>query len=112
MTYYYHGFFYETEEELRSQLSIDEYLDYKFEKCNQEWEQETWWNVSEDEDENEDDFNFSWNTYMMRQVECLTQKEFAQVLGISVRTLSRIEKGHGNISKKVKMKIKNYFDEQ
>ena len=33
-----HGFFYETEEELRELLGIDEYLDMKFDKGNGDWE--------------------------------------------------------------------------
>lgn len=36
-----------------------------------------------------------------------TRERFAERLGISVSTLSKVETGHGNVSKNVKLKIQN-----
>jgi transcriptional regulator with XRE-family HTH domain len=46
----------------------------------------------------------------MRKAEGLTQRELSQKLGISLDTLSKIENGHGNLSYKVKTKIKEYLE--
>lgn len=106
---YYRGFFYETEDELREKLPYDEYHDFVFEKREEELRRDELIWV---EDVYDDYSTLSMDMYVMRSAEGLTQKEFAEKLGISVSTLSKVEIGLGNISKNVKNKIQIYIDEQ
>lgn len=107
---YYRGFFYETEDELKGKLTDDEYFDFIYEERNKELEIKAF--LMGADDPYNDYSSLSLDTYAMRQAEGLTQMEFAGKLGISVSTLSKIENGQGNVSRNVKIKTQNYFDEQ
>lgn len=104
------GFFYDTEEELKEFLGIDKYLNLKFGK-----------HVCQSFDVTEEDDNTSlskeWklpDTLGMeicdvRQYQDLTQEELARKIGIGVTTLSKVENGNLNISKKVRSKLEEYI---
>jgi ribosome-binding protein aMBF1 (putative translation factor) len=96
-----HGFLYETAKELREPLGIEEYPDMKFNKGIGDWEPD--W---EEGDDNAFDLSSSlaMDVYVKRKAEGLTQRELARKLGISLDTLSKIEKCHVNLQSKVKMK--------
>jgi DNA-binding XRE family transcriptional regulator len=102
-----HGFMYETEEELRELVGIDEYLDMEFNKGNGGWEPD-WDDDSEVHDLSS---SLSMEVYVKRKAEGLTQKELAQKLGIGLETLSKIENGYKNLSKNVKIKIEGYLND-
>jgi DNA-binding XRE family transcriptional regulator len=103
-----HGFLYETEEELRELLGVEEHLDIKFNKGNGDWEP--------DLDEGSEAYDFSsslaMDVFIKRKAEGLTQRELAGKLGIGLETLSKIENGHENLRTKVKMKIDDYLNEE
>ncbi|WDH82646.1 helix-turn-helix transcriptional regulator [Paenibacillus urinalis] len=103
-----HGFMYETEEELRALVGIEEYLDMEFNKGNGEWEPD--WD--DDSDAYELPSSLAMDVYCKRKAEGLTQKELALKLGIGLETLSKIENGHENLRTKVKKKIKDYLNEE
>ncbi|WP_169525637.1 helix-turn-helix domain-containing protein [Pseudalkalibacillus hwajinpoensis] len=102
-----HGFFYETEEELRELLGIEEYLDMEFDNGNGEW-------LSDYDEEDDEAFelpsSLARDVYMKRKAEGCTQRELALKLGICLETLSKIENGHENLRTKVKMKIEHYLN--
>ncbi|HDX9538232.1 MULTISPECIES: helix-turn-helix transcriptional regulator [Bacillus] len=102
-----HGFMYETEEELQELLGIEEYLDMNFDKGNGDWEQD--WD--EDSDVNDLSSSLAMDVYCKRKALGLTQRELAKKLGISLDTLSKIEKGHENLRAKVKAKIERNLEE-
>ncbi len=103
-----HGFMYDTEEELRELVGIEEYLDMEFNKGNGGWEP-GWENES---DAYELPSSLAMDVYCKRKAEGLTQKELARKLGIGLETLSKIENGHENLRTKVKLKIKVYLNEE
>ncbi|MEW4308045.1 helix-turn-helix domain-containing protein [Rossellomorea marisflavi] len=100
-----HGFIYETEEELRELVGIDEYLDMEFNKGNGDWEPD--WD--DDSDSYELPSSLAMDVYCKRKAEGLTQKDLALKLGIGLDTLSKIENGNENLRTKVKMKIDEYL---
>ncbi len=102
-----HGFMYETEEELRALVGIEEYLDMEFNKGNGEWEPD-WDNVS---DAYELPSSLAMDVYCKRKAEGLTQRELARKLGIGLETLTKIENSYENLCTKVKMKIDDYLNE-
>ncbi|RSC65934.1 XRE family transcriptional regulator [Bacillus sp. (in: firmicutes)] len=51
------------------------------------------------------------DVYCKRKALGLTQRELAKKLGISLDTLSKIEKGHENLRAKVKAKIERNLEE-
>lgn len=115
--YFYHGFEYDTDEELQSYLTVPEYLDFKYGKQKDDWKRETWIDADEDDNDSEHDYEdkqcpLSVLTYDLRGAEGMTRKEFAEKLGISLSKLSRIERGQSNTSKRIQMKIQNFYDEQ
>jgi DNA-binding XRE family transcriptional regulator len=100
------GFFYETEEELKNLLGIDEYQDMFFGK-GPGW-------ISEDLESSETGLlidSLAMDVFVKRKAEGLSQRELAKRLGIGVETLSRIENGHDNLSRKVKSKIYEYLND-
>lgn len=103
-----HGFMYETEEELRALVGIEEYLDMEFDKGNGQWEPD--WD--DDNDDYELPTSLAMDVFCKRKAEGLTQRELAQKLGIGLETLSKIENGHENLRTKVKMKIDEYLNEE
>lgn len=103
-----HGFMYETEEELRALVGIEEYLDMEFDKGNGDWEPD--WD--DDNEAYELPSSLAMDVYCKRKAEGLTQKELAQKLGIGLETLAKIENGHKNLRTKVKMKIDEYLNEE
>ena len=103
-----HGFFYETEDELRELLGTDEYLDMEFGKGNGEWEPD----LDEESEAYEWSSSLAMDVYCKRKAEALTQRELAQKLGIGLETLSKIENGHENLRTKVKKKIDDYLNEE
>ncbi|KKC55565.1 transcriptional regulator, y4mF family [Bacillus sp. UMTAT18] len=103
-----HGFMYETEEELRALVGIEEYLDMEFDKGNGDWEPD--WD--DDSTAYELSSSLAMDVYCKRKAEGLTQKELARKLGIGLETLSKIENGHQNLRTKVKMKIDEYLNEE
>ena len=103
-----HGFMYETEEELREMVGIEEYLDMKFDKGNGDWEPD--WD--DDSDTYELPSSLAMDVYCKRKAEGLTQKDLARKLGIGLETLSKIENGHENLRTKVKKKIEDYLNEE
>ncbi|MDR4408958.1 helix-turn-helix transcriptional regulator [Bacillus anthracis] len=52
------------------------------------------------------------DVYCKRKAEGLTQWELAKKLGISLDTLSKIEKGHEKLRTKVKAIIDDYLNEE
>lgn len=121
MTKYYRGFFYENEDDLRGQLSVDEFLDFLYEKRNKEYLSEAFLDLDVDDNDTytslltescNDDATLAMDTYHLRLAEGMTQKEFAEVIGVGVSTISKIENEKGNISEQVKLKIQNYFYER
>ncbi|MGO0715566.1 helix-turn-helix domain-containing protein [Bacillus subtilis] len=103
-----HGFMYETEEELRVLVGIEEYLDMEFDKGNGDWEPD--WD--DDNDAYELPTSLAMDVFCKRKAEGLTQRELARKLGIGLETLSKIEKGHENLSSKVKIKIFNFLNNE
>ena len=103
-----HGFMYETEEELRALVGIEEYLDMEFDKGNGDWEPH--WD--DDNDAYELPTSLAMDVFCKRKAEGLTQRELARKLGIGLETLSKIENGHENLRTKVKMKIEEYLNEE
>lgn len=103
-----HGFMYETEEELRELVGIDEYLDMEFNKGNGDWEPD--WD--DDSVAHELPSSLAMDVYCKRKAEGLTQRELSRKLGIGLETLSKIENGHENLRTKVKMKIDEYLNEE
>ncbi|MED3627244.1 helix-turn-helix domain-containing protein [Bacillus subtilis] len=103
-----HGFMYETEEELRELVGIDEYLDMEFNKGNGDWEPD--WD--EDSDAYELPSSLAMDVYCKRKAEGLTQRELSRKLGIGLETLSKVENGHENLRTKVKKKINDYLNEE
>lgn len=108
--YYCHGFYYDTEEELKQLLDVEEYLDLEFNKGNGGWVDESHW----DEKKEEIDLSSSlaMDVYVKRKAEGLTQRELATKLGISLDTIVKIENGHENLRTKVKAKIEEYINEE
>lgn len=102
-----HGFMYETEEELRALVGIEEYLDMEFNKGNGDWEPD--WD--DDSDAYELPSSLAMDVYCKRKAEGLTQRELARKLGIGLETLSKIENGHDNLRTKVKHKIENFLED-
>ncbi|RBP04956.1 helix-turn-helix transcriptional regulator [Rossellomorea aquimaris] len=102
-----HGFMYETEEELRALVGIEEYLDMEFDKGNGDWEPD--WD--DDSDTYELPSSLAMDVFCKRKAEGLTQRELSRKLGIGLETLSKIENGHENLRTKVKMKIDEYLNE-
>jgi ribosome-binding protein aMBF1 (putative translation factor) len=100
-----HGFMYETEEELRALVGIDEYLDMEFNKGNGDWEPD--WD--DDSDAYELPSSLAMDVYSKRKAEGLTQRELARKIGIGLETLSKIENGHEKLSYKVRNKIEDYL---
>ncbi|MBM7704179.1 helix-turn-helix domain-containing protein [Metabacillus iocasae] len=103
-----HGFMYETEEELRALVGIEEYLDMEFNKGNGDWEPD--WD--DDSDAYELPSSLAMDVFCKRKAEGLTQRELARKLGIGLETLSKIENGHENLRTKVKMKIEEYLNKE
>jgi DNA-binding XRE family transcriptional regulator len=103
------GFLYETEEELQKLVGIDKYLDMKYDKGNGNWEPN--WEV-EDTDAFELPSSLAIDVYAKRKAEGLTQRELAKILGISLDTLSKIEKGHENLQTKIKTIIEDYLNQE
>lgn len=99
---------YETEEELRALVGIEEYLDMEFDKGNGDWEQD--WD--DDNDAYEFPTSLAMEVFCKRKADGLTQKELARKLGVGLETLSKIENGHENLRTKVKMKIEEYLNEE
>ncbi|MED4351734.1 helix-turn-helix transcriptional regulator [Schinkia azotoformans] len=85
-----------------------EYLNTLIEDGNTEWISETTWSSDTDF------FNSSlgMDVYTKRKAEGLTQRELAQILGIAMNTLSKIESGHENISQKIKLKLEEYLNDE
>ena len=100
------GFLYETEEELRELVGIEEYLDMDFEKGNGDWEP-GWDDAS---NVKEPTSLLAVDLYCKRKAEGLTQKELAWKLGIGVETLSKIENGHQNL--RTNVKVENYLNDE
>jgi DNA-binding XRE family transcriptional regulator len=103
-----HGFLYETEEQLRELVGVEEYLDLKFDKGNGDWK--PGW--EEDTDAYALHSSLAIDVYCKRKAEGLTQRELARKLGIGLETLAKIENGHENLRTKVKMKINDYLNEE
>jgi DNA-binding XRE family transcriptional regulator len=103
-----HGFLYETEEELRELLGIEEYLDMNFNKGNGDWEPD----LDEDAEVYGLPSSLAMDVYVKRKAEGLTQRELARKLGIGLETLSKIENGHENLRTNVKLKIDEYLNEE
>lgn len=102
------GFLYETEEELRELVGIEEYLDMEFDKENGDWE-------PDGDDVSNVNESTSWlatELFCKRKAEGLTQKELARKLGIGVETLSKVENGHKNLRTKTKEKVEEYLNEE
>lgn len=104
-----HGFLYGTEEELQQLVGIEEYLDMKYDKGNGNWEPH--WEIG-DSDVFELPTSLAMDVYVKRKAEGLTQRELAKKLGISLDTLSKIEKGHENLRTKVKTIIDDYLNDE
>lgn len=103
-----HGLMYETEEELRALVGIEEYLDMEFNKGNgdgvPDWD--------EDNDAYQLSSSLAMDVYCKRKAEGLTQRALAWKLGIGLETLRKIENGHEILRTKVKMKIDEYLNEE
>lgn len=103
-----HGFMYETEEELRALVGIEEYLDMEFDKGNGDWELD----LDEDSDSYQLPSSLAMDVYCKRKAEGLTQRELSRKLGIGLETLSKIENGHENLSRQVKIKVINFLNNE
>ncbi|KON87950.1 hypothetical protein AF332_14690 [Sporosarcina globispora] len=103
-----HGFMYETEEELQDLVGIEEYLDMKFNKGNGDWKPD----LDDDSDTYEFHSSLAMDVYCKRKAEGQTQRDLAKKLGISLDTLSKIEKGHEKLPNKVKTIIDDYLYEE
>lgn len=99
---------YDTEEELKELLGTEEYLDLIFKNGNSGWELD--WD--EDNESQELVVSLAMEVYVKRKAEGLTQRELARKLGIGLETLSKIEKGHENLSSKVKIKIFDFLNNE
>lgn len=102
------GFLYETEEELRELVGIEEYLDMEFDKGTGGWEPD--WDDTRNA--NDPTSLLALELFCKRKAEGLTQKELARKLGIGVETLSKVENGHENLRTKVKKIIEEYLNEE
>ncbi|MDQ1147039.1 DNA-binding XRE family transcriptional regulator [Bacillus sp. SORGH_AS 510] len=102
------GFCYDSEEELKQLLGIEEYLDMIYQKPDSRWIHED--TLSDDRIE-PFAFTMGMSLFIKRKGEGLTQTELSKKLGVAVDTVSKIENGHEHLSKKVKAKIDDYLKE-